>query len=159
MPTQLHAPTEDRIDVGGDVLRFRVTSAASGGALVAYDVEFAPGGGPPMLHRHDAFELFRVDAGELAFYLEDEHGELHRCIAGADEVVAIPGGREHTVRNESGSGARALAVLSPGEQMEGFARGAAELTAHGEGAPIEEILALAEANGIEITRPVAEVSR
>lgn len=148
----------DRVDVGGDVIEFKVTSEESGGALVVYDVTFAPGGGPPMLHRHDAFEMFAVSAGELAFYLEDEQGETVRRLAAPGAVVAIPGGREHTVRNESEQGARALAVLSPGVEMERFARGAGELAGHGAGARVEDVLALAAASGIEITRPVAAVA-
>jgi oxalate decarboxylase/phosphoglucose isomerase-like protein (cupin superfamily) len=149
---------EDQMDVGGEVITFRATSEVSGGALVAYDVVFAPGGGPPMLHRHDAFELFRVESGELALYLEDDAGKTVRTVAGAGTVIAIPGGREHTVRNESAAEARAFAVLSPGAEMERFARGAGSLTAHREGAGIDEVLALAAASGIEITRPVAEVA-
>jgi quercetin dioxygenase-like cupin family protein len=148
----------DRVDVGGDVIEFKVTSEESGGALVAYDVTFAPGGGPPMLHRHEAFEMFTVAAGELAFYLEDEHGETARHVTGPGSVVAIPGGREHTVRNESDAEARAFAVLTPGAGMERFARGAGELASRGESAPVEEILALAAASGIEITRPVAALA-
>lgn len=150
--------TRDVVEVGGDVVEFRATSEQSGGTLVAYDVSFAPGGGPPMLHRHAAFELFRVESGELAFYLEDEGGETRRAVATAGTVVAIPGGREHTVRNESGSPARAFAVLSPGAAMERFARGAGELAGHGEGADPAAVLALAAASGIEITRPVSAVA-
>jgi oxalate decarboxylase/phosphoglucose isomerase-like protein (cupin superfamily) len=148
----------DVVEVGGDVVEFQVTSERSGGALVAYDVVFAPGGGPPMLHRHDDFELYRVEAGELAFYLEDEDGETSRRLAPAGTVVTIPGGREHTVRNESASPARAFAVLAPGVGIERFARGAGELATHGEGAGVEEVIALAAASGIEITRPVAELA-
>jgi quercetin dioxygenase-like cupin family protein len=148
----------DQVDVGGDVIEFKMTSADSDGALVAYDVTFAPGGGPPMLHRHDAFEMFCVSTGQLAFYLEDERGQTARHLTGPGSVVAIPGGREHTVRNESDEQARAFAVLSPGAEMERFARGAGELAAHGEGAGVEEVLALAAASGIEITRPLAAVA-
>jgi quercetin dioxygenase-like cupin family protein len=149
---------QDVVEVGDDVVEFRVTSKQSGDALVAYDVTFAPGGGPPMLHRHEAFELFRVDAGELAFYLEGDDGETRRQVVAAGTVVAIPGGREHTVRNESAAPARAFAVLSPGAGMERFARGAGELAGHGEGADVGEVMALAAANGIEITRPVGAVA-
>jgi quercetin dioxygenase-like cupin family protein len=149
----------DVVEVGGDVVEFQVTSEQSAGALVAYEVTFAPGGGPPMLHRHEAFEMFRVEAGELAIYLEGDDGETRRSVAGGGAVVAIPGGREHTVRNESAAEARAFAVLSPGAAMERFARGAGELAGHGEDAGIEEVLALAAASGIEITRPVAAVAR
>jgi oxalate decarboxylase/phosphoglucose isomerase-like protein (cupin superfamily) len=148
----------DRVDVGGDVITFRVTSEQSGGAAIAYDVSFAPGGGPPMLHRHQAFELFRVDAGELAFYLEDESGETRRSVAGSGDVVAIPPNREHTVRNESEAEARALAVLSPGAEMERFARGAGRLSGHGTETRVDEVLALAAASGIEITRPLTALT-
>ncbi|HEY6730631.1 MAG TPA: cupin domain-containing protein [Solirubrobacterales bacterium] len=149
---------KDVVEVGSDLVEFRVTSERSNGAMVAYEVTFAPGGGPPMLHRHEDFELFRVEAGELAFYLEDEDGETARHLAAAGAVVAIPGGREHTVRNESASPARAFAVLSPGTGMERFARGAGELGAHGERVGVEEVMTLAAASGIEITRAVAELA-
>ena len=150
-------PTIDRMTVGGDEIAFRVTSAASGGSLLAYDVCIAPGGGPPALHRHAAFELFRVERGELAFYLEQAAGSVARSVAGPGEVVAIPGGREHTVRNESDEEARAFVVLAPGDEMERFARAAGALAASG--APeIAEVLALAAAHGIEITRPLEEVA-
>ncbi len=49
---------EDRVDVGGDMIEFRVTGAESGSTLTAYDVAFAPGGGPPILHRHAASSCF-----------------------------------------------------------------------------------------------------
>jgi hypothetical protein len=106
-----------------------------------------------MLHRHDPYELYRVERGELAFYLEDEHGAVRRSVAGPGAVVSIRGGQEHTVRNESGADAEAFVVFSPGGQMERFARGAIALETAGEPG-VEEILALACAHGIEITRPV-----
>ncbi len=140
--------TSDTITVGHETVAFRVTGQDSGGALAALDVRMPPGGGPPMLHRHDAFEAYRVDAGELAFYLEREDGEVARTVAGPGSVVAIPGGREHTVRNESGAYAEALVVFTPGAQMEAFARAAAALS---DPAPAD-VTALAAAHGIEITR-------
>ncbi len=60
--------------------------------------------------------------------------------------VAIPGGREHTIRNESAAEARAFVVFAPGAPMERFARAAAAGTA--------DVIALAAAHGIEITRPL-----
>lgn len=150
--------TRDAVEVGGDLVEFQVTSEASGGAVLAYDVTFAPGGGPPLLHRHDAFELFRVESGELTLYLEEDDGETRRRVARAGAAVAIPGGREHTVRNESTVPARAFAVLSPGADMERFARGAGELASHVEGPDPAEVLALAAACGIEVTRPLGELA-
>ena len=142
--------SEETIRVGGDELSFRVTSDDSGGTLVAFEVSMPPGGGPPMLHRHDPFELYRVDEGELTFYLEDADARTE----GPGAVVAIPGGLEHTVRNESDGEARAFVVLAPGAAMERFIREAGSL---GE-AEMTSVLALASAHGIELTRAVGETN-
>ncbi len=150
-------PTHETLSVGGDEITFQVTSEESGGALLAFEVRMAPGGGPPGLHRHDPFELYRVTRGELALYVAGEDGVVHRRVAGPGELVPIPGGREHTVRNESGDEARAFVVLAPGGPREGFAREAAALAAQGRPA-MEDVLALAARHGIEVTRPLAEVA-
>ena len=56
-----------------ETVDFKVTSEQSGGEVAVFDVTIPPGGGPPMLHRHDPFEaLDRVRSGELAFYLEGQ---------------------------------------------------------------------------------------
>ena len=67
---------------------------------------------------------------------------------GSARVVPIPARREHTVRNESGREARAFVAFSPGEAMERFVRAVA---ASGE-AKWKDLLALASAHGIEMTR-------
>ena len=148
---------EERLTVGAEGLTFRVTSEQSAGAITALEVRIPAGGGRPMLHRHDPFELYRVERGELVFYLEDDRGTVSRRIARPGEVVPIAGGREHTVRNESGTEASAFVVFTPGERMERFARAAAELATAGD-PPANKILAMAEAHGVEITRPVGEVA-
>jgi oxalate decarboxylase/phosphoglucose isomerase-like protein (cupin superfamily) len=144
----------DRLTVGSDELTFRVTGDATGGALLAIEVRMAPGGGPPMLHRHDAVEIYKVERGELTLYLEDEAGAVDRVVAAAGTVVAIPGGREHTIRNESGAEALAYVVFAPGDGMEGFMRAADEL----DPATPAEITALAERHGIRMTRPVPAIA-
>ena len=145
------APTSETLRVGGDLVEVRAASAETDGALLAYDVTLAPGGGPPHLHRHEAAELVRVEEGELTFYLGDESGGVERRRAGRGEVVAVAGNREHTFRNEAAAAARAFAVLSPGDRMEHFARAAAAL---GADASAERVAALAAADGIEVTRPL-----
>src|SRR2546423_8880189 len=107
-----------RVTSGWVLLPFGSKSSSSAGALVAIDVRMTPGGGPPLLHRHDAVEIYKVERGELAIYLEDDAGEVARVVAGTGSVVAIPGGREHTIRNESQSPARAYVVFAPGSEME-----------------------------------------
>jgi oxalate decarboxylase/phosphoglucose isomerase-like protein (cupin superfamily) len=127
----------DTITVGSDQLTFRAT-----GDMLAVDVRLPPGGGPPFLHRHAPTEIYRVDSGELAVYLEDG-GEVRRVAASAGDVVPIVGGRAHTVRNESGAEVRAYVVFAPGAEMEAFVRAAAAAPA--------DVMALAERHGIEVT--------
>jgi mannose-6-phosphate isomerase-like protein (cupin superfamily) len=145
--------SDETVSVGGDTLTFRVTSDQSGGALTAVEVRMPAGGGPPMLHRHDPFELYRVERGELAFYVANGDGEVERTVAGPGAVVPIAGGHEHTIRNEFREEARALVIFSPGAGMERFAREAGALAQRG-GPGMDEVLALAEAHGIEMTRPL-----
>jgi quercetin dioxygenase-like cupin family protein len=122
----------DSIRVGADELQFQVTSEA----LLAVEVRMPPGGGPPGLHRHPPHELYRGVSGEFAIYLGDERVTLR-----PGEVVHIPAGTPHTVRNESAQEARAFVVFTPGAEMERFVRAAA--------ADPGKVVALAERHGIE----------
>ena len=142
-------PRERRL--GGDQVVLHVTAADSGSALVAAEVEIPAGGGPPYLHRHDSFELYRVESGELTFHLAHPDGGVMKRTGRAGAVVAIPSGAEHTIRNESGSSARAFVVFAPGTEMESFIRA---VTALGEDAAPAAIATLAAENGIEMTRPL-----
>ena len=146
-------PTSDRLQVGADELVIRVSSADTGGALCAAEVRMAPGGGPPLLHRHAPSELYHVIEGEFAFYIADDTGRVHRTTAAAGAVVPIRGGRPHTIRNESGAPARALAVHAPGDAIEGFARAAAALAQAGT-ATVAAVLELAERHDIEMIGPI-----
>jgi oxalate decarboxylase/phosphoglucose isomerase-like protein (cupin superfamily) len=92
-----------------------------------------------------------VERGVLTLYVADADGEIRRRVAGAGEVVAIPAGREHTIRNECGEEARALAVFAPGAPMEAFIRAAAAMTEP----DMQAALALAAEHGIEMTRELA----
>ena len=143
------------VTVGADRIAFTVTSEQTAGEVSVFDVRIPPGGGPPMLHRHDPFELYRVRTGELAVYLEGTGGAVTRTVAGPGAVVPIAGGLEHTVRNESEQEVQATVIFSPGEPMERFARAAGELGRDRPPDP-DEVLALAQAHGIEITRPIED---
>ena len=131
----------DTLNVGTDELTFRVTSAESEGALLAVEVRLPAGGGPPALHRHAAAEVYRVEDGELAIYVGDD-----RIAAGPGAVVNIPGGRAHTVRNETDAEARAYVVFTPGTEIERFMRAAGALASPDPA----EVMALAERHGIEM---------
>ena len=58
----------------------------------AQEVRLPAGGGPPALHRHAPTEVYRVDSGELAIYLEDDDGEVQR-IAATPGAVVVPAER------------------------------------------------------------------
>jgi len=141
------------VKVGSDEIEFEVTGADAAGGLVAAEVTMAPRGGPPALHRHAEAELYRVEEGELAFYVEDSEGAVRRRVGRAGETVAIPGDREHTIRNESAGDSRAFVVYSPGERMEAFALAAARLAQDGPPS-MERLFEVAAEHGIEITRPL-----
>jgi hypothetical protein len=90
---------------------------------------------------------------EFTIYLEDDEGEIARIVAGTGSVVAIPGRRRHTIRNESEADALAYVVFSPGSAIERFARAADALAAQGSALPTD-VLALAERHGIEMAGPL-----
>jgi oxalate decarboxylase/phosphoglucose isomerase-like protein (cupin superfamily) len=144
---------DDVIVVGTDELTVRLPSAATGGALMAAEVRLPPGGGPPMLHRHDPEELYRVESGTLTFYVEGAGGGVERLEAGPGAVVHLPGGRAHTVRNESGADAGGFVVFAPGAAIERFVRAAGALAGAGPPA-MADVLALAERHGVEMGAPV-----
>jgi mannose-6-phosphate isomerase-like protein (cupin superfamily) len=147
----------ERIHLGDDEVAVLATSAQTGGALFAVQVRMAPGGGPPVMHRHEPGEVYHVLEGEFAFYVgsdgdgpRDGTGVVRRFTAGAGEVVPLAGGVPHTVRNESDSDAVAFVVHAPGPPMEGFTRAAAALAAP----TTDAVLAIAAENGIELLGPV-----
>ncbi len=150
--TNLTTPRGERLRVGADEISLLVTSEDSGGALLVAEVRLPAGGGPPGLHRHDPEEVYRLEHGELTIYLEDEHGDVHRIGLTPGDTVHIPGGRSHTVRNESGAEAMAFVVFAPATGIERFLRAAAMLAAAGPPAP-EDVLGVAGAHGIEFTGP------
>jgi oxalate decarboxylase/phosphoglucose isomerase-like protein (cupin superfamily) len=117
--------------------------------MLAIEVQMGPGGGPPGLHRHAPEEVYRVERGQLTVHLEDGLGEVQRIVAEPRTVVHIPGGRMHTVRNESREDASAYVVFTPGTEMEQFLNAANRLA--GAGPPeFAEVLALAQRHGIEM---------
>jgi quercetin dioxygenase-like cupin family protein len=144
--------TAERIRLGTDDLIVRATSAQTGDAIFAVEITMQPGGGPPVMHRHDPGEIYHVMRGEFTFYV-GEGEEVRRFTAGAGDVVPLACGVPHAIRNESESEAVALSVHAPGPPMENFTRAAAALAIDGE-PDIGEVLKLAEEHGIEMLGPI-----
>ncbi len=135
---------------GTDEIVILADCASTGGALFAVEIRMQPGGGPPVMHRHDPGEIYFVRRGEFTFYLDDGEDGVRRVTAGPGDVVPMAGRTPHTVRNESAAEAVAFVVHAPGAPMENFSRGVAAL----EDPTMEKALAVAAENGIELLGPV-----
>ena len=57
------------IRAGLDEITVLADSDQTGGALFAVRVRMPPGGGPPVMHRHDPGEVYLVQRGEFTFYI------------------------------------------------------------------------------------------
>jgi mannose-6-phosphate isomerase-like protein (cupin superfamily) len=145
--------TGERLCLGGDEAVVLATSAETGGALFAVELRMPPGGGPPVMHRHDPGEVYRVLDGEFTFYIGDGAGSARRVTAGPGAGVPLAGGVPHTVRNESDADAVAFVVHAPGAPMEGFVRAATALAATGRPS-MQEVLEIAARYGVELLGPI-----
>ncbi|MEV4515780.1 cupin domain-containing protein [Dactylosporangium sp. NPDC049525] len=142
--------TAECLRMGTDQITILSTCAQTGGALFAVEVRMAPGGGPPVMHRHAPGEVYHVIEGEFTFYVADGGGPARRVTAGAGDVVPLAGNTPHTVRNESTADAVAFVVHAPGAPMEGFSRAVAALASP----DMETVLKVAADNGIELLGPI-----
>ena len=96
--------------------RFRVTAAATGGAMALWEEEIPPGAGPPLhVHRREN-ELFTVLSGRVRFHCDGEEADV-----GPGATVYIPAGAPHTFLGLGPETATVLVMLSPGKG-EGFFR-------------------------------------
>jgi mannose-6-phosphate isomerase-like protein (cupin superfamily) len=147
--------TPERLQLGGDEITVLATCAQTRGALFAVTVRMPPGGGPPVMHRHDPGEVYHVLEGEFTFYVGDPTGPVRRTVAMAGDVVPLPGGTPHTIRNESAADAVAFVVHAPGAPMENFCRAAAALAVQGDPS-MEAVLTIAARHDIELLGPVPQ---
>ena len=149
--------TVERLRLGGDEITVLATCAQTGGALFAVGLRMPPGGGPPVMHRHDPGEVYHVLEGEFTFYVGDPAGPVQRTVATAGDVVPLAGCTPHTIRNESAADAVAFVVHAPGAPMEDFCRAVAALAAEGDPG-MAAVLSVAARHGIELLGPVPQVT-
>jgi len=100
--------------------------------------------------------VYRIVSGEFAFYITGSDCMTTRRVAHAGETVTVAGNTPHTIRNESSEEAVAFHVHAPGSAMERFTRSAAQLAAD-HTPTLEEVLVIAERNGIELLGPVPDI--
>jgi quercetin dioxygenase-like cupin family protein len=92
----------------GDVYRFLVTGAETGGAYFAMEAIVAPGGGPPLhIHRHED-ETFYIVEGECALQLGEEW-----ITAGVGDFVNVPRGTVHRFQNQGTETMRMIVTFTP----------------------------------------------
>jgi mannose-6-phosphate isomerase-like protein (cupin superfamily) len=144
--------TADRIMLGPDETIVLASCADTNDDLFAVEVRMQPGGGPPVMHRHDPSEIYFVTAGVFTMYV-GEGADLQRIEAGPGAVVPLRGGTPHTVRNESTELAVARVVHTPGRPMETFCRAVAAMSADGP-PDMADVLEVASSNGIEMLGPI-----
>jgi len=149
--------TVERLRLGGDEITVLATCAQTDGALFAVGMRMPPGGGPPVMHRHDPGEVYHVLEGEFTFYVGDPAGPVQRTVATAGDVVPLAGGTPHTIRNESAADAVAFVVHAPGAPMENFCRAVAAQAAGGDPS-MAAVLAIAARHGIALLGPVPQVT-
>ena len=106
----LHRPADaGELYLGpGDIYRFLVTGAETGGSYFAMEAIVPPGGGPPPhIHRNED-ETFYVVEGESSILLGDRW-----VTAGPGDFVNVPRGRVHNFHNAGSELARLILTFTP----------------------------------------------
>jgi quercetin dioxygenase-like cupin family protein len=109
-PSLIHRPvaTGGTFWGPGDMYRFLVTGAETGGAYFAMEALVPPGGGPPPhIHRNED-ETFYIVEGEVDFLLGEE-----RITAGVGDFVNVPRGSIHCFHNAGVETMRMILTFTP----------------------------------------------
>jgi quercetin dioxygenase-like cupin family protein len=106
-------------------LRVRVPPQTNGGIITSIETENAPGFGPP-LHRHREAEIFYVLEGRYLFEVEGK-----RFVAGAGDVVSVPGSVVHAFVNVTDAPARQFIQIVPGMDATAFFVGMGDIMKSG----------------------------
>ncbi|MBA2714345.1 MAG: cupin domain-containing protein [Rubrobacteraceae bacterium] len=104
-----------------DVTTIKASAQDTSGKLLVLEVTVLPGGGPPVLHRHEYSEVFLFQEGEFEVSTVNEDFELTAYKVGAGDTVSVPSMAWHNFRNVGTTPGRFIAVHSP-PVMEGFMR-------------------------------------
>ena len=107
--------------VGTDVNTIKASGRDTSDKLLVVEVTVSPGGGPPVLHRHDYSEVFLFQEGEFEISTVDEDYTLSTMRVGAGDIVSIPSMAWHNFKNVGASPGRFIVVHSPAV-MEDFLR-------------------------------------
>ena len=63
--------SHQQLSLGTEEASVVASASETNGALFAINLRMHPGGGPPVMHRHDPGEVYYVIDGEFTFYVQD----------------------------------------------------------------------------------------
>jgi mannose-6-phosphate isomerase-like protein (cupin superfamily) len=104
-----------------DVTTIKASGLNTSGKLLVIEVTVPPGGGPPVLHRHEYSEVFLFQEGEFEVSTVDEDYAPSTFSVGAGDTVSIPSMVWHNFKNVGEAPGKFTAVHSPAV-MEVFMR-------------------------------------
>jgi mannose-6-phosphate isomerase-like protein (cupin superfamily) len=104
-----------------DVTTIKTSGQDTSGKLLVIEVTVPPGGGPPVLHRHEYSEVFLFQEGAFEVSTVDEDYTPSTFRVGAEDSVAIPSMVWHNFKNVGEVQGRITVVHSPAV-MEDFMR-------------------------------------
>jgi mannose-6-phosphate isomerase-like protein (cupin superfamily) len=104
-----------------DVTTIKASGRDTSGNLLVLEVTVPPGGGPPVLHRHEYSEIFLFQEGEFEISTVDEDYSPTTFRVGAGDTVSVPSMVWHNFENVGATPGRFTAVHSPAV-MEDFMR-------------------------------------
>ena len=104
-----------------DVTTIMASGENTSGKLLVLEVTVQPGGGPPVLHRHEYSEVFLFQEGEFEVSTVDENYALSTVRVGVGDTVSIPSMVWHNFKNVGEMPGKFTAVHSPAV-MEDFMR-------------------------------------
>ncbi len=107
--------------VATDVTTIKASGENTSGKLLVLEVTVPPGGGPPVLHRHEHSEVFLFQEGEFEVSTVDEDYTPDMVRVGAGDTLSIPSMVWHNFKNIGETPGKFTAVHSPAV-MEDFMR-------------------------------------
>lgn len=140
--------TREPLNILGQDMRVKVSSADSDGALAVFHADVPPMSGPP-LHRHSREDewLYVID-GQITVEVDGR-----RTILGAGGSAFVPRGTAHTFQNFGPATAHMLATVTPGENFNQFFE---EVSALNRGLPVPDLARteqIMNAHGLELLGP------
>jgi mannose-6-phosphate isomerase-like protein (cupin superfamily) len=104
-----------------DVTTIKASGGDTSGRLLVLEVTVQPGGGPPVLHRHEYSEVFLFQKGEFEISTVDENYVPDSIKVGAGDTVSMPSMVWHNFKNVGEVPGNFTVVHSPAV-MEDFMR-------------------------------------